>query len=68
MKLTKAEVRDKKIFRRKYGHKTDGKSIFIIQKNEYIRAKKRKAVALKRNRNRKFKEKRMKNDELDTLD
>lgn len=31
MKLTKAQRRDKKLRKRRYGQRSDGKSVFVIQ-------------------------------------
>lgn len=42
MKLEKAKQRDKKHYNRKYGHREDGRSIFVIYENDYKRAEKRK--------------------------
>lgn len=42
MKLEKAKQRDKKHYSRKYGHREDGRSIFVIYENDYKRAEKRK--------------------------
>ena len=42
MKLEKAKQRDKKHYNRRYGHREDGRSIFVIYENDYKRAEKRK--------------------------
>ena len=40
MKLEKAKQRDKMHYNRRYGHREDGRSIFVIYENDYKRAEK----------------------------
>lgn len=47
MNINKAIKRDRKIKRRRYGHKVDGKSIFTIQEKQ-----KQRAEQIKRERER----------------
>jgi len=50
MKILKAIKRDKEIQRRKYGHVTDGKSVFVIKETEKQRAERIKNQRLLKER------------------
>jgi hypothetical protein len=50
MNIFKAIKRDRKIQRRKYGHVTDGRSVFVIKETERQRAEKIKNQRLLKER------------------